>query len=77
MQCLDILLTPESVQYGVGFFSTLRLFHGTVRTIHECTLNSMGELRTTHLYIRKQCKSALMHYKEDSVFSDSSRFMVT
>ena len=30
MQCLDILLTPESVQYGVGFFSTLRLFHGTV-----------------------------------------------
>ena len=30
MQCLHILLTPESVQYGVGFFSTLRLFHGTV-----------------------------------------------
>ena len=31
MQCLYILLTPESVQYGVGFFSTLRLFHGTVK----------------------------------------------
>ena len=33
MQCLHILLTPKSVQYGVGFFSTLRLFHGTVLPI--------------------------------------------
>ena len=30
MQCFHILLTPESVQYSVGFFSSLRLFHGTV-----------------------------------------------
>ena len=33
MQCLYILLTPKSVQYCVGFFSTLRLFHGTVSYI--------------------------------------------
>ena len=33
MQCLYILLTPGSVQYCVGFFSTLPLFHRTVR--HE------------------------------------------
>ena len=31
MQCLYILLTPESVQYCVGFFSTLPLFHRTVQ----------------------------------------------
>ena len=31
MQCLYILLTPESVQYCVGFFSTLPLFHRTVK----------------------------------------------
>ena len=45
MQCLHILLTPESVQNGVGFFSTLRLFHGTVSflpsgiSLHQCLLS--------------------------------------
>ena len=35
MQCLDILLTQENVQYGVGFFSTMSLCKGTVPHLAE------------------------------------------
>ena len=41
MQCLRILLTPESVQYGVGFFSTLRLFRGTVDIVCQSVCRSI------------------------------------
>ena len=44
MQCLYILLTTKNVQYGVGFFSTLRLFQGTV--------SSEGEGKKRHVYDR-------------------------
>ena len=53
MQCLHILLTPENVQYGVGFFSTLRLFHGTVcaiATLHSFTLSGHAHQTTDFFY---------------------------
>ena len=47
MQCLYILLTPESVQYCVGFFSILPLFHGTVFFFLALAL-SLFSLRSGH-----------------------------
>ena len=38
MCCLWVLFTSESVQYGVGFFSTLRLFSHTVRPAERILL---------------------------------------
>ena len=40
MQCLYILLTPETVQYCVGFFSTLPSFH---RTVHDWFMTFRGQ----------------------------------
>ena len=45
MCCLGVLLSAESVQYGVGFFSTLRLFSHTVWRNPGWLGNGAGWLR--------------------------------
>ena len=42
MCCLWVLLTSETVQYGVGFFSTIRLFSHTVNPLNPLVSMSPG-----------------------------------
>ena len=52
MQCLYILLTPESVQYCVGFFSALPIFHRTVREREEERKKEIEAYRPTVRYMK-------------------------
>ena len=60
MQYLYILLTPERVQYCVGFFSTLPLFHGTVRGL-EAAQSETSQNNFIIFACYSNCKRVVMH----------------
>ena len=78
MHCLYILLTPESVQYGVGFFSTLPLFHGTVlnrATSKIVWMKISFFLTTLHLLLNKEPARAYERWVyQSSGFHDWSSY---